>query len=76
MANVLSLIVQHIQELTGKPLHTDPFSWVALHSALSLLIPTDPPDVAIPEMLTADAAATYGDDVDPGEFASSIGARA
>lgn len=78
MANVLGLIVQQIQELTGKPLHTDPFSWVALHSALRLLIPADPPGVTIPEMLAAEAAAMHdGDDVDSHarEFAEGIGTR-
>lgn len=75
MANVLGLVVQQIQELTGKPLHTDPFSWVALHSALRLLIPPEPETVTIPELLAAEAAATYGDGADAHEVAGGIGAR-
>lgn len=77
MANVLGLLVEQIQELTGKPLHTDPFSWVALHSALRLLIPADE-NVTIPEALEVEAAAWPGEG-DPKqrarEFADGIGVR-
>lgn len=75
MGNVLALVVQQIQELTGKPFHEDPFSWIALHSALRLLVPPEPDVVAIPEALAAEAVATRGGNVDATDFADGVGVR-
>lgn len=77
MANVLGLMVQQIQELTGKPLHSNPFSWVALQSALRSLMSHEPSEVVIPASLLPEAQHMYGDETEQKtqEFADYIGLR-
>lgn len=77
MANVIGLHVEQIQQLTGRPLHADPFSWIALHSALRCLIPSEPEGATLPERLEPEARAMHGDEAGSkvSDFAGYIGLR-